>query len=381
MPQGSKRLLHRRTGEPVPLHILVTFPPNSLVPRSCAFEDSRARWKSMTDSWLFPGKAYKFCDASPRYRDSPLVVSTMELSTSPLPPLHSIPYQVGAAFILICIMFMLSGTLNAQAYFYANTYNADHYSLRIFVATVWSLESLHTALCLHFFYGYFVLDIGAIENLLEISWSIWASLFVEVTIVAICHGCYIARLWHPIEVLSSPEYLVFWLSCTSQQHVWVYGTWPHSRHGWPTTHIGLLRILLHISVSLAAFIDILLATLIIFYLRRHMAGFRSARGVFQTLIFLTVNTGAITVLGSLAVLLLLHFMPESLAYGATLEVIGKLYANSVLGFLNARQHLRGTLKANAADAIPLPSPMCRVEPGREGSTYGNERWSDERLDS
>ncbi|GJE93077.1 hypothetical protein PsYK624_092360 [Phanerochaete sordida] len=256
----------------------------------------------------------------------------MESPVSPPPPLYSVPYQVGAGFILICVMFMLFGTLNAQAYFYAHTYKTDHYALRIFVATVWSLEIFHTVLCLHFFYEYFVLDIGTSEKLLEIPWSVWTSLFVEVTIIAVCQGCYIARLWRfsnrNVFVAGVPSLLVVGHFTTSFVSLWYMATlktWPAYDMHRPA------QILINISVSLSALVDILLVASIIFYLRKHVAGFRSARGVFQTLIFLTVNTGAITVLGSLAILFLLNFMPGSLTYGATLEVMGKLYANAVFG--------------------------------------------------
>ncbi|GJE93073.1 hypothetical protein PsYK624_092320 [Phanerochaete sordida] len=272
----------------------------------------------------------------------------------PLLPQPSLQYQVGAALMLVCVTFMLFGTLTTQAYFYAHTYKSDHYALRIFVAGIWVLEIIHTAFCLHFVYVYFVLDLDDPLELLIIPWSIGGSLLLELGIIGICQGFYLLRLWRlsnrNLIVVGIPSILLLAHLAggfASLAYMPILKTWPaFNAH-------RASQILIYVSLSLSAFVDTQLVVLVIFYLRKHMARFRRSRGTLQTLTFLTVGTGAITIIGSLSVILLFAFMHNSLTYGAMMQIMSKLYGNSVFGFLNARQHLRSCMQADAAESVPV----------------------------
>ncbi|EKM52314.1 uncharacterized protein PHACADRAFT_211586 [Phanerochaete carnosa HHB-10118-sp] len=239
-----------------------------------------------------------------------------------LPSLPSFQFIMGPAMLLICVSLMLFGAFIAQVYFYWFTYRKDHRILRILVATIWVLEALHTAFSLHFLYEYFVVDIGAPEKLLNIVWSIAAGFAVEFTIIGFCQGFFLLRLWR----LSGRNYVIAGISSlfllARLGAGYEVSTKPVYPGGQRTMNLGL---------SMSAFIDILIASLMIFYLRKNMTSFQHSRGVIETLMFFSINTGALTILGSLSALFLFNFMSESLAYGAVILLLGKLYGNSVMG--------------------------------------------------
>ncbi|KAG6896678.1 hypothetical protein C0992_006751 [Termitomyces sp. T32_za158] len=91
---------------------------------------------------------------------------------------------------------------------------------------------------------------------------------------------------------------------------------------------------------LAALGDALIAGALCFFLQRSRTGFRKSDTMIRKLIMFTVSTGVLTSICAIASLVSILVWPSTLIYAAFYFCLGRLYSNSVLATLNARQSIR-----------------------------------------
>ncbi|KAI0301152.1 hypothetical protein B0F90DRAFT_351315 [Multifurca ochricompacta] len=78
----------------------------------------------------------------------------------------------GAAFIGLLVSTILFGVTITQTWIYYWHYrNKDPRLLKIFVALLFVLDSLHTILCIYSIYWYLILNFGNVESL---DFNMWA---------------------------------------------------------------------------------------------------------------------------------------------------------------------------------------------------------------
>ncbi|KAK7681822.1 hypothetical protein QCA50_015169 [Cerrena zonata] len=78
----------------------------------------------------------------------------------------------------------------------------------------------------------------------------------------------------------------------------------------------------------------------VFYLRREKGTFTGTTSVITWMMMYAVHSGLLLMIVSAAVLISFMCMKNSLLFTGFITIIGKLYANSLLGTLNARQVFR-----------------------------------------
>ncbi|GJE95526.1 hypothetical protein PsYK624_117110 [Phanerochaete sordida] len=266
---------------------------------------------------------------------------------------ESIKTLLSPLLILVCVALIFFGIFTAQVYAYWFTYQNDATSLRIFVLVLWLFELLHTVFCMHMLYTYFIEDIGAPLNATIIVWSAAASIYAEVTIAGASQGYFIYRLW----ALSGKNWIVAGvpsilllarvaIGFATAVFLKKYDTWVEfhaQQSSRTTTDSGLV---------LSAMVDILVTLLLTYYLHKQKTSFRRTQHIMQRMMFYSINTGAITMCCSITALFMFNFLNGSLAFGGMVEILSKLYANSVLAMLNARKHLKGKFNDNT-NSIPL----------------------------
>ncbi|TFY77131.1 hypothetical protein EWM64_g6881 [Hericium alpestre] len=93
-------------------------------------------------------------------------------------------------------------------------------------------------------------------------------------------------------------------------------------------------------LALSAATDILIASILCYFLRVQRDGLRSTKQMIDTIIVITINNGALTCAAAVAALVCWVSMSNSLVYMGLHFCIGKLYANSLLATLNMRNWLR-----------------------------------------
>ncbi|OBZ69416.1 hypothetical protein A0H81_10683 [Grifola frondosa] len=293
------------------------------------------------------------------------------------------------------------------------------------VATVWILETIHTGFCMQYMYVYVIWNFGNAEFMGGLYWNggvsifvllledelvntgthcqliVIVGLFIQVTVQCF----YIRRVW----VLSNHSFaftipLVFLVLCrfgmtpslsnlyASPASTTVYielkvdvatTTFTYLLPEWAAfrSKTGPL-VTLSSGMGSSACIDVIVASVMIYYLKRGRSGLTRSDNMLVWLSVYTVNTGALTSFFSVLIVIMFAVQKESLVFLALVAMQSKLYANSFLGAassLNARQHIRNMLSENSVyPTIELSSSSqfnttvsCRMEILQETAITGD----------
>ncbi|KAI0682781.1 hypothetical protein BC835DRAFT_1311388 [Cytidiella melzeri] len=262
---------------------------------------------------------------------------------------------VGPVMLLVNFAVLLFGVFSAQCYFYWFAFGNDPRTVRVAVLLLWCCEAAHTSFCLHILYSYFVIHFGdPINGVDHIVWSTGITFIFEMIIITIVQSFYIHRIYrlsHSLVVAALPvpllalrvgEYSVERDKATlnvfdaSLGSLFIFDTWTSFRsHAIPNN-------MMLVSLSVGVATDIVIAGLVIYYLRQQQSTFarayaRSTKHIILRLQRNTVNNGAVSVVMSIFILVTLHAVPNSLMFGGFATIVGKIYANSMLATLNGRR--------------------------------------------
>jgi len=238
------------------------------------------------------------------------------------------------------IAVLLYGVTTAQTYLYWFNFPDDPAYTRWTVATVWVVETIHTVFCLHAVYGFFITNFGNIDGVLVPEWSAGASVLLAVVIAALVQVFFIRRIYilsqRSILVTAIPSVSLFFrvaFGTATSIFAWIVPTWVafHNETGpYVTTITGL---------SLASVTDIIIASLMIYYLYNSRTGILSTDHLLKVLMTYCVNTGAATMVTSLVIVITYLKVENSMMFAGFVEIQSKLYSNSFLATLNARKTL------------------------------------------
>ncbi|KAI0325104.1 hypothetical protein GY45DRAFT_1261525 [Cubamyces sp. BRFM 1775] len=256
---------------------------------------------------------------------------------------------IGGLLIEMFFAFILYGITTLQTFIYFQKYPGDRFSLKALVATVWILETVHTAFCMEFIYAYLIEGFGNYEGFLDVNWGIGVTVVASSGIALCVQGYYTWRVW----VVSGNSFI--WTIIIGTFALLRVGEIPASAvlsYEYPNweTFRSTKKSLVTISGGLgsAALVDMLVALTLTFYLKRgRHTWHKESNSMVNRILLYAVNTGAITGTASLLCVLLFAVKKSSLVFLGLVMVQGKLYANSLLGSLNARSHIRskGSLPA------------------------------------
>ncbi|KAI0636150.1 hypothetical protein C8Q77DRAFT_1155857 [Trametes polyzona] len=247
---------------------------------------------------------------------------------------------IGGLLIELCFAFILYGITTLQTFIYFQKYTEDRLSLKLLVATVWILESIHTGFCMQFIYGYLIAGFADYENFLTINWGIGITVLCSAGIALCVQGYW--RVW----IVSGKS--IIWtvtigffallrvaFGIASAVLSYVYPQWLVFRE----TKSSLITI--SGGLGSAALVDMLVAITLSYYLKRGRHNWhKESNNMVNQILLYAVNTGAITGTASLLCVVLFAVKKSSLVFLGLVMVQAKLYANSLLGSLNARSHMR-----------------------------------------
>ncbi|CAL1703787.1 unnamed protein product [Somion occarium] len=270
-------------------------------------------------------------------------------------PTPSISELMGGMVMTICISLIFYGVTTAQAYVYYLNSKRDSPWIKTLVASVWIFETIHTAVVLRFLYYMVIISFGNPQSLALIDWSLGVMCVSEVLILALVEGFYIYRIWictigliSTLDLIGSLKSLSFTLSTA------VYGLLARSWDAFQHTFSSSFSVLM--ACSFSAVVDGLIAICMMILLRHKQTGFNSRTdNVLRWIMAYSVNTGAISMVVSIVIAITYSTMQDSLLFVGLVILTGKLYANSLLGMLNARALMRQ--KANKTDSglVELPT--------------------------
>ncbi|KAI0694314.1 hypothetical protein C8T65DRAFT_57246 [Cerioporus squamosus] len=257
---------------------------------------------------------------------------------------------MGGLLITIFVACILYGMTTLQTFIYSQKSNKDGLFLKSLVYAVWFMETLHTAFCIKFIYGYLVSGFGDFLNFVRVDWGVGAAVLCSVLVGLCVQGYYIWRVWivSGKAVAWTVTIVIFTLArigfgIGSTALSYMIPDWVRLRNlasGLTTVSGGL---------GCAALVDILVALTLTFYLKRgslwETGSFyqQQSNNMVNKILLYTVNTGALTGTASMACVIMFACKKDSLIFLGFFAIQTKLYANSFLGSLNARSHIRSTL--------------------------------------
>ncbi|KZS95423.1 hypothetical protein SISNIDRAFT_347885 [Sistotremastrum niveocremeum HHB9708] len=285
------------------------------------------------------------------------------------------------------IALAIWGTSSFQTYIYFTQSTYDEQWIKLLVAVLWILDTVHIAFASHGMYFYLVQNYMNPGALAYINWSIALTIAITAFITFIVH-CFFARKlyilnrniwWIPacIVFLTSAR-LGFGLASTSQcfkQH-----TFQNLSH--------YVRWLFTTGLALAVLSDIFVTAAFCIYLAKSKTGFTSMDAVLAALIRYTIQSGAATAIVAAVSMFCAATMPHNAVWIAVHFSISKLYTASTVAGLNSRNPLKVQVvdqeKQNISPvAIHISTERARhVEPSFElGSVKSSTRDSNDDEDT
>ncbi|KAI0636157.1 hypothetical protein C8Q77DRAFT_625182 [Trametes polyzona] len=253
----------------------------------------------------------------------------------------AVPF-IGGLLIEVFIACMLYGITTLQSFIYFQKYPNDAISLKCLVGAVWALETVHTVFCMQFLYAYLIEGFGDFAYFLQINWGIGVTVITSAGIALCVQGYYVWRVWcvSSKSILWTVAIGIFALARVafgigSTILSYVYPEWITFRD----TKSSLITI--SGGLGSAALVDMLVAITLSYYLNKgRSAWHKESNSKMNMILLYAVNTGAITGTASLLCVILFATQKQSLVFLGLVEIQAKLYANSFLGSLNARAHIR-----------------------------------------
>ncbi|EPQ57835.1 hypothetical protein GLOTRDRAFT_136687 [Gloeophyllum trabeum ATCC 11539] len=246
----------------------------------------------------------------------------------------------GTMLVSIFMAAILYGVTTTQTFLYYQNYPKDRPALKAVVAIVWLFETLHTAFCIDFIYNYVITNFGNTEALNDIYWSGGITVVLGVLVAGVVHAYYIRRVWilsnHNIPLtlfLALVALLRFSFGLTTTSLCYSIGQWTTFRER------RLPLITLAGGLSSAAAVDLIVAFSLIWFLEHSRTGFDRSDSRINLLMIYTINTGLITSIVSVVIVVTYASLPSTLIFLGLVEIQSKLYANSFLASLNARTHI------------------------------------------
>ncbi|KAG2113673.1 hypothetical protein BD769DRAFT_1778575 [Suillus cothurnatus] len=264
----------------------------------------------------------------------------------------------GALFIGVILAAVLFGITIVQVFVYFQTHSGTGITFyKLVVILLWTLDALHLALIIHIVYFYLVINHTTFGALTEIIWSCKLQSVVTVISIFVEHLLYVHRIWIGISpyqqismtyaanlvskgrsnvllialgitiiLTSGLAIAIIW--CTYQK---VHVVADLSKFEWELCA-------LYIYFGTVAFIDIFIALSLCYLLAMSRTGFSRTDLFITKLMIYIVNTGCLTSICSMAVVIACVVMPKNFIYEAVEFLLLKLYVNSYIALLNVRYY-------------------------------------------
>ncbi|KAJ7505922.1 hypothetical protein B0H11DRAFT_2272665 [Mycena galericulata] len=269
----------------------------------------------------------------------------MDSPTCPLAPsvseVAAVKEEFANGFIGFALATVVYGIGVLQAYLYYRNYPKDRGIVKIMVGMLWFLDTLSTALVAHSLYTLIILNYGNIVADNVIPWSFPAE-NVALTLVTIITQCFYAwQIWSVSSniILVGVILLLGWVSFGLGIVLTV--------HRFRVPFISALTDRIYFVIGgpvqgTACLCDILITVSLIYYLRsRGSQGIRAPRDIIYTLIIYVMCRGIATSFIQLMFLLMnVVVTPDRTFWMPFHLLMSKVYVNSVLASLNARNTVR-----------------------------------------
>ncbi|KZP19019.1 hypothetical protein FIBSPDRAFT_828596 [Athelia psychrophila] len=250
-----------------------------------------------------------------------------------------IAHPFGFILIGIFISLILFGIVVSQTFAYYQNCDNDPRGLKWFVAVLFAWDLISSILAIAWMYELLIDNWGKIEAFTHGDWLLAGDPII-IGIVAWMAQSFFA--WRIYVITSSRWLTAFIATCAVTTGLAGIGTGIASL--WVREYalfVNFNQIIVIFLVS-AAVGDLGITVVVSYHLRRRRGSFEATDKILNSIIRLTVQNGFITAL--IAIVDLSVYFASPLPYHMGISfIMPKLYSNTVLSSLNARQHMRRDL--------------------------------------
>ncbi|KAJ7812631.1 hypothetical protein B0H14DRAFT_2856382 [Mycena olivaceomarginata] len=270
---------------------------------------------------------------------------------------------LGALLIGTLVSYALFGVTTTQVYVYYGRFQ-DPWKMKAMVGAVWCGELAHTICIAISLYTMVITNYGHPERLLVLPNSLLASTFIGSLV------SFAVQVFFAIRIYSLSK--SWWIPCICwalslfrfvppNVILFAYGHRPAHEF------LGKFGPLFDAIWAASAANDLLIAgTLVYLLYRRRSSVFEKTVAVIDKLIQWTIETGVVTSIASIIMLVSFISLPSTFVWLAFFVVIPRLFSNSLMASLNSRAALRAANEPRLPSSTPavhistLPRPMNSV---------------------
>jgi len=265
-------------------------------------------------------------------------------------PLVDLRTTYGAILIGVFFSAGFMGITVSQAWQYYNNFPKDPLYLKAVVAYIVIVELLRLAFSINGEYYYLVLEWGNPLALANLVWSSQITLLLSALVEVVVRLYFAYRVF----IMSRHNwYITPVIVLLALANMAVGGaTWAISlKDTVVTDHTALLHSFGTAGLSLGLVTDWSISLSLIYFLLKSRTGMSQTNSIINYIVFYTINMGLITSMTDVVVLglSLWNSAKPQLYFLALFQVLGNLYAISLLASLNSRMSIRESSTAPLSD--------------------------------
>jgi hypothetical protein len=224
-------------------------------------------------------------------------------------------------------------------YFTRTSNERDAVHFRLLIGFLWALDTFDSVLDVHIIYHYMVTNFMNLGAILSPTWSILIHILMTSFTNFIVRCLFIRRVYR----LSYSNYLLCgWLIALSllEFATGIAIVTKAFSLGTFNEIIGSISALFYLDFAANIVGDGSVALALCYYLVKRKTVFDHTNKIIRTFVVYTVNTGVLVALDATIGMVLYSAMPHNLIFLAFYLLLSKLYLNSYLASINARDHIR-----------------------------------------
>ncbi|KAJ6564711.1 hypothetical protein B0H19DRAFT_1026338 [Mycena capillaripes] len=274
-------------------------------------------------------------------------------------PVFNLDTTVGALEVGILASLFLSGVFTVQVWLYFQRYRGDPWGLKFLVGLTWGLDFAHTIAVCHTLYTITVTQYGKPEFLILPPLSLSFAILMSGFIGPLEQGWFTYRLF---KLMKTPALPLVCAILALTRFGGIVGLSVLGLSAYPLPEYAVRAgPLIETVVIVSAVLDTILVTSLCYQLSSwRLDRSRVMQKVVNQIITWTIETGALTIVGALGLLIAFLTMKNNFVYIGFFVVIPKQFSNSLLLSLNARNRFAETIRANTHSTAP-PSSLLQVE--------------------
>ncbi|KIY46202.1 hypothetical protein FISHEDRAFT_76044 [Fistulina hepatica ATCC 64428] len=262
---------------------------------------------------------------------------------------------IGAVYIGVTVSVCISGITYTQAFFYFENHSyKDPLFVKMMVIAEVILETLHSILCVQAVYGWVITNYDNPLALLKFQWESCLTVGVEGLSILVAHLFYARRVYF---VSGRNKYILFTILLPAAGHI--AGTTAitvlsiKAQYFTNLTHPDT-KAAMDFALIIAVITDMVITISLSYFLHNSRSGIKRTDKIINRLIIYAINNGVLTSTLDIVVLGVWTGQPNSLIYLALFQLVGNLYANSMLATLNTRSILQR--REGMSNVISLGTP-------------------------